>query len=52
LRQIGKRNHALNQRAVTVARTLADSEDRSTRWVGADALRELTSAATISRLRA
>jgi 3-methyladenine DNA glycosylase AlkD len=51
LRQIGKRNRALNQRAVTVARALAESEDKVARWVGADALRELTSAVTISRLR-
>ncbi len=51
LRQIGKRNGALNERAITVARALADSEDKSARWVGSDALRELTSAAVAARLK-
>src|ERR671912_64797 len=45
LRAIGKRNRALNAAAVVVARRLAESKDASARWVGEDALRELTSAA-------
>jgi 3-methyladenine DNA glycosylase AlkD len=52
LRQIGKRNRALNIAAVGLARTLAsDADSASARWVGADALRELTSAAVQARLR-
>ena len=45
LRAIGKRNRALRSAAVAVARRLADSEDATARWVGKDALRELTRAA-------
>ena len=43
LRAIGKRNRALNAAAVAVARRLADSENATAKWVGKDALRELTS---------
>jgi 3-methyladenine DNA glycosylase AlkD len=50
LRAIGKRNRALNADAVAVARRLADSPDATARWVGKDALRELTSPAVIQRL--
>jgi 3-methyladenine DNA glycosylase AlkD len=50
LRAIGKRNTALNAAAVSVARRLAASTDASARWVGRDALRELTSPAVIRRL--
>lgn len=50
LRATGKRNHALNQAAVKVARRLAKSSDATPRWVGKDALRELTSAAVARRL--
>ena len=52
LRAIGKRNRALNAAAVTVARRLADSPQAAARWVGKDALRELTSPAVIRRLAA
>lgn len=52
LRAIGKRNSALNAAAVTVARRLADSPQAAPRWVGKDALRELTSAGVALRLRA
>ncbi|MGH2692805.1 MAG: DNA alkylation repair protein [Actinomycetota bacterium] len=52
LRQVGKRNRSLNQRAVTVARRLARRDDSApARWVGKDALRELTSDAVRGRLR-
>jgi len=50
LRAIGKRNLALNSAAVAVARRLADAPDATARWVGKDALRELTSPAVIRRL--
>jgi len=52
LRAIGKRNPALNKAAVAVARRLADSRQASARWVGKDALRELTSAGVTRRLAA
>ncbi len=52
LRAVGKRHPALNAAAVTVARRLADSLDASARWVGKDALRELTSPAVTRRLAA
>lgn len=51
LRQIGKRNHDLNERAVAVVRTLVESEDKTARWIGSDALRELTSEAVLARLK-
>jgi 3-methyladenine DNA glycosylase AlkD len=52
LRAVGKRNLALNAAAVKVARRLADSPDASARWVGKDALRELTSPGVTLRLAA
>jgi 3-methyladenine DNA glycosylase AlkD len=52
LRAIGKRNRPLNAAAVAVARRLAESNDATARWVGKDALRELTSPAVTKRLRA
>lgn len=52
LRAIGKRNRALNTAAVTVARRLADSPSAAARWVGKDALRELTSPSVTCRLAA
>ena len=51
LRAIGKRNRALHAAAVTVARRLAASEDRAARWVGTDALRELTSPSVRKHLK-
>jgi 3-methyladenine DNA glycosylase AlkD len=52
LRAIGKRNRALNSAAVAVARRLANSKDPAARWVGSDALRELTSAGVTKRFKA
>jgi 3-methyladenine DNA glycosylase AlkD len=51
LRAIGKRNRALNAAAVDAARRLAGSKDAAARWVGKDALRELTSPGVVKRLR-
>ena len=51
LRAIGKRNRALNSSAVIVARRLANSQDATARWIGKDALRELTSPAVTRRLK-
>jgi 3-methyladenine DNA glycosylase AlkD len=52
LRAIGKRNRPLNSAATVVARRLANSKDATARWVGRDALRELTSPAVTKRLTA
>ena len=51
LRATGKRNRALNVASVAVARRLAAAENETARWVGKDALRELTSASVASRLK-
>jgi 3-methyladenine DNA glycosylase AlkD len=49
LHAIGTRNAQLNEEAITLARRLAASSDQTERWVGKDALRKLTSAATRKR---
>jgi len=51
LRQIGKRNLALQAQALAIAAELAESENAAARWIGRDARRELRSAATLARLR-
>ena len=43
LRMIGRRNLALHTAALGVAERLAESEEAACRWVGKDAVRELTS---------
>jgi len=50
LRAIGKRSPTLNAAAVAVARRLADAPEPAPRWVGKDALRELTSPSVTRRL--
>jgi 3-methyladenine DNA glycosylase AlkD len=50
LRSIGHRGRALNAAAVKVARRLALSKATAPRWVGKDAVRELTSPKVRSRL--
>jgi 3-methyladenine DNA glycosylase AlkD len=50
LRRIGHRNAALNREAVAVARRLAASAEPAARWIGKDALRDLTRPAVTSRL--
>lgn len=52
LRAIGRRNPALHAAAVKVARRLAASSQAAARWVGKDALRELTSPAVAKKLAA
>jgi 3-methyladenine DNA glycosylase AlkD len=52
LRAVGRRNRALNASCVALARKLRDSPEPPARWVGSDALRELTSAAVVRRLAA
>jgi 3-methyladenine DNA glycosylase AlkD len=51
LRQIGKRNLSLRERAVKTATALRERDSSAARWVAADALRELNSEAVIERLR-
>jgi 3-methyladenine DNA glycosylase AlkD len=50
LRSIGKRNAMLNAAALALAETLAGSQDRTARWIGKDAIRDLTGEKTIARL--
>ncbi len=50
LRQIGKRNAACHGPALALAEKLAGSTDRTARWIGKDALRELSSDKVLARL--
>ena len=50
LRAIGRRNLVLNAAALAAARRLAQSEEAACRWVGKDALRELTSSKVRAQL--
>ncbi len=52
LRSIGRRNQSLNAAALETARRLASSPEPAARWVGKDALRELTSPVVQRRLAA
>lgn len=52
LRQIGKRNLRLNRSAIAAGERIRRRESRAARWIAADALRELRSAAVQHRLRA
>jgi 3-methyladenine DNA glycosylase AlkD len=51
LRNIGKRNRALNAAATQAARDIDQIGSKSARWIAADALRELTSEAVQRRLK-
>lgn len=51
LRQIGKRNRALNAAAIAVARDLTRRDSASARWIARDALRELAGEKVQARLR-
>ena len=50
LRTVGRRSRSLNTGAVETARRLAESSEPAARWVGKDALRELSSPAVRRRL--
>ena len=52
LRAVGKRRPTLHLAAVAVATRLAASQHSAARWVGKDALRELTSSSVARRLAA
>jgi len=51
LRQIGKRNMRLNRAAIAAGERIRRQGSRPARWIAADALRELRSAAVQKRLR-
>jgi len=51
LRVIGRRSKDLNRAAVALSERLCVSEKPSARWVGRDALKELTSPAVVRRLK-
>jgi 3-methyladenine DNA glycosylase AlkD len=50
LRQIGKRNRALNARALEVAEEIRARGTRSAKWIASDAIRELSADSTKVRL--
>jgi hypothetical protein len=50
LRAIGRRNLELNAAALAVAKRLALSKEASSRWVGKDALSELSSSKVRAQL--
>ena len=50
LRNIGKRNRACHAPALALAETLAASPDKTARWIGKDAVRELTGEKLLARL--
>jgi 3-methyladenine DNA glycosylase AlkD len=51
LRQIGKRNLELNEKALKVIERLLKSKDKTTLWIAKDAYRELTSDAVQKRIK-
>jgi 3-methyladenine DNA glycosylase AlkD len=51
LRGVGERSLALNKAAVALAKKLAASSEPTPRWIGKDALRQLSTAATQKRLK-
>lgn len=51
LRQIGKRNLSLNEKAIVAAKEIQKQDSKSARWIAADAIRELESEAVQARLR-
>lgn len=52
LRSIGKRSVEMHGAALAVAERLAQSTDKTARWIGKDAVKELTNAKTIERIAA
>ena len=49
--KIGKRNLALNQKAIEVAKRIQQQDDPGAKWIASDALRELTSKKVQARLK-
>ncbi|PBC09502.1 DNA alkylation repair protein [Mesorhizobium sp. WSM3859] len=52
LRQVGKRSMSLHAPALALAERLTASSDRTARWIGRDAVKELTDAKQLARLAA
>ncbi len=52
LRNIGKRNAALNRKAIATARQIAKMDDKTAQWIAKDALKELISDKVQLRLKA
>lgn len=50
LRTVGRRSTPLNEACVALAKRLSESSDATERWIGREALRELSSAAVQRRL--
>ncbi|ASS57077.1 DNA alkylation repair protein [Rhizobium leguminosarum] len=50
LRSIGKRNLTCHAPALTLAKALAESPDKTARWIGKDAVRELAGEKLLARL--
>ncbi|MEP0323398.1 DNA alkylation repair protein [Bauldia litoralis] len=50
LRQIGKRSMTLHAPALSLAERLAASDDRTARWIGRDAVRELSDPVQLERI--
>jgi len=51
LRQIGKRNLNLNEKAIETAKEIQKIDSKSARWIASDAIRELTSKKIKERLK-
>jgi len=51
LRQIGKRNSNLNDKALEAARAIREIDSKSAKWIASDAYRELTSEPVQTRLK-
>ena len=49
LRNIGKRNVALNKKAIAAARQIAQLDDKTAQWIARDALKELTGDKNLKR---
>ena len=52
LRQIGKRNLLLNERAIDIAEKIQKIDSKSAKWIASDAIRELKNKELIKRLYA
>lgn len=50
LRQIGKRSASLHKPALALAKRLATSSDKTARWIGKDAVKELTDPFQLGRI--
>ena len=51
LRQIGKRNQALNRKAIDTAEKISSMDSKAARWIASDALRELKGEKVQEQLR-